>query len=132
VTNSIQSQLNNKFYFHNVGFKINTLTKSGWFVLNDVNNTVYSGLDDGFNQNYWLWNLSGGKKFLKNQRGELKITIFDLLKQNQSIVRNVGDTYVEDVQTQVLQQYFMLTFTYTLRNFGKPAPPARSFGGRGY
>jgi hypothetical protein len=132
VTNSIQSQLNNKFYFHTVGFKINTLTKSGWFVLNDVNNTMYSGLADGFNQNYWLWNLSGGKKFLKNQRGELKITIFDLLKQNQSIVRNVGDTYVEDVQTQVLQQYFMLTFTYTLRNFGKPAPPARSFGGRGY
>ncbi|TAD82716.1 MAG: hypothetical protein EAY75_15995 [Bacteroidetes bacterium] len=130
VTNSIQNQLNNRFYFHTIGFRINTLSKSGWFILNEVNNTAFSGLADGFNQNYFLWNLSGGKKFLKNQRGEVKLTIFDLLKQNQSIVRNVGDTYVEDVQTQVLQQYFMLTFTYTLRNFGKPAAQNRTFGGR--
>ena len=129
VVNSIQPQLNNEYYFHNIGFKINTLTKSGWFMLNDLTNNQYSGLADGFNQNYWLWNLSGGKKFLKNQRGELKITIFDLLKQNQSIVRNVGDTYIEDVQTQVLQQYFMLTFTYTLRNFGKAAAAAPRWNG---
>jgi hypothetical protein len=32
---------------------------------------------------------------------------------------------VEDVQSQVLQQYFLLTFTYKLKNFGTAA--ARSF-----
>jgi len=31
---------------------------------------------------------------------------------------NATETYIEDVQTQVLQQYFMLTFSYRLRNFG--------------
>lgn len=121
VVNTIQPQLNNKYYYHSLGAKINLLTKSGWFVLNDISNQLYSGLADAYNQSFWLWNASIGKKFLKNNRGELKITAFDLLKQNQSIARNVTDSYIEDVQTDVLQQYFMLTFTYTLRNFGHQA-----------
>ena len=130
VVNSIQSQLNNKYYYHNAGIRLNLLTKSGWFLLNDVTNQLYSGLADGYNQSFWLWNTSAGKKFFKNKRGELKLTVFDLLKQNQSIARNVTDNYIEDVQTDVLQQYFMLTFTYTLRNFGHP--PARNSSRRYY
>ncbi|WP_197428890.1 outer membrane beta-barrel protein [Phnomibacter ginsenosidimutans] len=89
--------------------------------MNEVTNQLYSGLADGFDQSFWLWNVSAGKKMLKNRRGEIKMSVFDLLKQNQSIARNIGETYIEDVQTQVLQQYFMLTFTYTLRNFGQAA-----------
>jgi hypothetical protein len=65
--------------------------------------------------------MSAGKKFLKNQKGELKLSVFDLLRQNRSVVRNVTETYIEDVQNQVLRQYFMLTFTYNLRNFGTAA-----------
>jgi hypothetical protein len=62
--------------------------------------------------------MSIGKKFLANQAGELKLGVFDLLKQNQSVSRNITETYQEDIRNQVLQQYFMLTFTYSLRNFG--------------
>ena len=35
-----------------------------------------------------------------------------------NITRNVTETYIEDVQTNDLTRYFMLTFTYNLRNFG--------------
>jgi hypothetical protein len=124
--NSFNPNLNNKFYNHTVSGKVNLLTKNGWFVLNDVSNQIFSGLSDGFNQNFWLWNVSAGKKFLPKQRGEIKASVFDLLKQNQSISRTVDALYIEDVQTVVLQQYFMLTFTYTLRNFGKPSAAPRS------
>ena len=48
----------------------------------------------------------------------MKLSVFDLLKQNQSITRTITDTYIQDIQTQVLRQYFMLTFTYSLKNFG--------------
>lgn len=126
VKNTLQPLLNNKYYFHSAGLKINLLSTNGWFILNDIANQQYSGLADGFNQSFWLWNVSGGKKFLKDRRGEVKLTVFDLLKQNQSISRNVGDGYIEDVQTDVLQQYFMLTFTYTLRNFGSGASSRNS------
>ena len=63
-------------------------------------------------------NLDLGYRFLKDRKGELKLTIFDLLNQNTSIDRNVTDVYIEDERTQVLQQFVMLTFTYNLRAFG--------------
>lgn len=118
VTNSIQPQLNNKYVQQSAGAQLNLLSKKGWFVQNDISNQKYSGLTDGFNQNYWLWNAGIGKKFLKKQQAELKLTVFDLLNQNQSIIRTVSEYYIQDVQNQVLQQYFMLTFSYNLKNFG--------------
>jgi hypothetical protein len=118
ITNQLQPNLNTNYYSHLASMQLNLLSKTGWFFQNDLNNQLYSGLSEGFNQSYFLWNMSVGKKFLANKKGELKLSVFDLLKQNQSITRNVTETYYEDVQNQVLQQYFMLTFTYNLRNFG--------------
>jgi hypothetical protein len=117
LKNSIQPTLNNKYFSHVAGLRLNLLSKNGWLFSNDLNNQLYSGLTDGFNQQYWLWNVSAGKKFLPGQRGELKVTVFDLLNQNRSITRTTTETYVEDVQTQVLKQYFMVTFTYKIKNF---------------
>lgn len=119
VRNSVQPNLDNDYITQNLGLDANMLTKNGWVLQNDLNYSSYNGLKDGFNQNFILWNLGIGKKFLKDQKGELKLTVFDLLKQNTSISRNITETYLEDVQTMVLQQYFMLTFSYRLRNFGK-------------
>ncbi|MEO6730360.1 MAG: outer membrane beta-barrel protein [Ferruginibacter sp.] len=115
-----------KYINQSAGIQLNLLSKKGWFIQNDVLNQKYSGLTDGFNQNYWLWNAAIGKKFLKKQAAELKVSVFDLLKQNQSIVRTITGAYIEDAQSQVLQQYFMLTFSYSLKNFGVAA---RSNGG---
>jgi hypothetical protein len=118
VKNELQPASSDHYFQHSAGVQLNLLSKNGWFFQNDLNNQYYSGLSQGFNQNYWLWNMSAGKKILKDQKGELKLSVFDLLKQNRSINRNVTGEYIEDVQSQVLQQYFMLTFTYNLRNFG--------------
>ncbi len=127
-----------RYVNQSAGVQFNLLSKNGWFLQNDLSNQSYSGLSGGYNQSFWLWNAGVGKKFLKKKQGELKLTVFDLLKQNQSISREVTSTYITDSQTQVLQQYFMLTFTYSLKNFGK-APVNNSRrgwegggGGRGF
>ena len=115
-----------------IGAQVNLLNKKGWFVQNDISGNTYSGLSGGLNQSFWLWNAAIGKKFLKNKAGELKLSVFDLLKQNQSIVRTVTENSITDSQTQVLQQYFMLTFTYSLKNFGVAKASTnteRNFGG---
>jgi Outer membrane protein beta-barrel family len=104
-----------------IGLQLNLLNKTGWFVQNDVSYQANSGLTAGFNQKYGLWNAAIGRKFLKKQVGEIKLSVFDLLKQNQSITRTIDARYIEDAQSEVLRQYFMLTFTYSLKNFGKPA-----------
>ena len=89
-----------------------------FFVSSNVSNTLYSGLGEDFDQSVWLMNLDLGYRFLNHKKGELKLTVFDLLNQNTSIQRNVTDIYIEDERTQVLQQFVMLTFTYNLRSFG--------------
>jgi hypothetical protein len=129
--NQIQPQTNKNYFSQMIDVKFNLLDKKGWFFNNDLSNQSYSGLSSGFNQSYWLWNIAFGKKFLKDQNGELKLSVFDLLNQNQSIVRTVTGTYIEDDQNLVLKQYFMLTFTYKLKSFGTP-PPAKQRGGGNY
>ena len=120
--NVIQGQPQNNQFSQTAGIQFNLLSKIGWFFQNDLNNQTYIYKGTTPDQNFWLWNISLGKKFLKSQNGELKFSVFDLLKQNKSISRTVTETYVEDVQSQVLRQYFMLTFTYKLKNFGKAKP----------
>jgi hypothetical protein len=129
VKNTLQPNLNDSYYSGAASASINLLSKSGWVLHTDLTNQMYTGLSNGFNQNYTLWNASAGKKFLKNQRGDLRLSVFDILKQNQSITRNVTETYIEDVQTNVLQCYFMLTFTYKINNVrAKNVTPSRNNG----
>jgi hypothetical protein len=132
VKNTIQTSLNNNYFTSSAGITANLLTKKGLFFNNDLSNETYKGLSAGLNTNFWLWNIAIGQKFLKNQNGELKLSVFDLLKQNKSISRDVTNSQIQDVQNQVLQQYFMLTFTYKLRNFGKGKPPTNQDGERNF
>ncbi|WP_428662930.1 TonB-dependent receptor domain-containing protein [Runella sp.] len=117
VTNTLQPALNGTYYYQNSNVRLNWLTKAGFFLNTNLNHTFYTGLGQDFNLNFTLWNAAVGYKFLKKQAGELKLSTFDVLGQNNSISRTVTETYIEDLQTRVLQRYYMLTFTYTLRNF---------------
>ncbi|WP_336516946.1 TonB-dependent receptor [Pollutibacter soli] len=119
VENSYQPNQNYNYFSHIAGAQFNLMSKDGWVFQNDISNRLYRGLTDGFNQNFWLWNVAVAKKFLKNDMGELRLSVFDLLKQNRAITRNVTESYVEDLRTRVLQQYFMLTFTWRFKNFVK-------------
>lgn len=64
-----------------------------------------------------LWNAALGVKFLKDNAGELRIGLADILNQNKNINRNVTEQYIQDVRTQALGRYLMFSFSYRLRNF---------------
>lgn len=133
VRSTVSSSQNSNYRNSSAGIQFNLLSKSGWFVQNDVSNQFNSGLSGGFNQSFWLWNAALGKKFLKSRAAELRLSVFDLLKQNQSITRSVTDRYIEDSRTNALQRYFMLIFTYNLKNFGtaRASSPGRNRQGPG-
>ena len=130
LNNTIDPRNNSNYSTHNAAASVNLLSKNGWVVQNEINHTFTKGLGEGFDQRFWLWNASVGKKFLKNQRGELRLSVFDLLKQNQSVSRTMNGLEIVDEQNQVLTQYFMLTFTYRLKNFGKLNMPQGERGNR--
>ena len=111
---------NNNYVNHVVAVVFNLLSKKGWFLQNDLNSQTFKGLSGGLDRTFTLWNASVGKKFFKDKTGELKISVFDILKQNQSLSRNVTNTFLEDSRNNVLGQYFTLAFAYNLKNFGTP------------
>lgn len=115
--NTAQSASDNNYFSHTAGVKLNWIFWQGIVVKNEMTNTLYSGLTGGLNQNYLLWNVSFGKKLFEDQRGELLLTVFDLLNQNRNINRTVTETYIEDATTRVLQRYVILSFSYSLRQF---------------
>lgn len=118
VRSSLQPTLNNNFYTHNTRADLFWNFIGGVFIGGSANHLVYSGLGEDFDQSILLANLEAGFRIPPSRKTEIKITVFDLLNQNTSIDRNVTDVFVEDVRTQVLRQYFMLTLTYNLRRFG--------------
>lgn len=118
VRSSLQESLNNNYYSQNTRLDFYWNFTPSFFISSNVNHTLYQGLGEGFDQSFLLMNLDLGYRFLKDRKGELKLTVFDLLNQNTSIDRNVTDVYIEDERTQVLQQFVILTFTYNLRAFG--------------
>jgi len=126
VRYSLQPNQNNDFFTHSGSFRFNYIPVPALILSSDLMVNAFSGLGTEFNQKIWLWNVGAGYRFLKDKRGELRWSVFDLLGQNNSITRNATETYVEDVETRLLQRFHMLTFTYNLRHFGqRPEPPSR-------
>lgn len=120
---SLQASQNTNFYSYGVNLDMNFFLPKGFVAQTDINYNGNAGRADGFNPNFTLWNASVAKTFLKNNKGELRLSVFDLLKQNTGVQRDVNANYVQDTRYTVLQQYFMLTFTYNLSKFGAPGGP---------
>jgi hypothetical protein len=125
VHNSVQTQSDNQFFTHTASMKFNWMFYKGFVFNTSVDNIYYSGLGQGYNTNYFLWNSSLGYKFLKDKSLEAKFSVFDMLGQNRSVSRNVTDTYIEDSRTNALQRYFMLTLTYNIKHFKTPPAAAQ-------
>lgn len=131
TSNSLQTAANTQFWSQNSRVKFNWQIWEGFVLRMDLTHTLYSGLSDGFNQQFYIWNVGIGKKVLKNDRGEITLAVNDLLSQNRSINRTVTEAYIEDTQTNALTRFVMLSFTYNLRHFntGKSSSNQRFGGG---
>ncbi len=117
VVNTLQSSLNQTYWIQRTGLQVNWMPKGKWVINTDINHQLYSGFQANFDQSIYLWNASLGRKFGKKNEWDFRLQFYDLLNQNQSIIRNVNETYFEDVRTTVLTRYVMVQLTYNLRAF---------------
>ncbi|WP_394341679.1 outer membrane beta-barrel protein [Solitalea longa] len=79
---------------------------------NSIGYNYNSQAPEGFKKGSLLWNANIGKELFRNKVGLIKLTVYDLLKQNNNVRRMAVGNIIEDTQSAVLQQYFMFSFTY--------------------
>ncbi len=115
---SLQPQLNSNYLQQVYGMEMTNYLPFGLILNNNFTYTVNTGRADGFNTKIPFWNISTAKSFLKNKRAEIKFSVFDLLNQNVGVSRSANQNFIEDTRYNVLQRYFLLSFTYSLNKSG--------------
>ncbi len=118
VENSIRPELDNNYYAGRANGGVNVMPFKGLVLASNINLRHYAGLGDDFNQGNIFWNGSIGYKFLENEAAELRITLFDILGQNDDISRNIQEDFIEDYRSNVLTRYMLFSFSYNFRSFG--------------
>jgi hypothetical protein len=127
---SLNKDQNYKYFDQHYSIDITYTVFKRIMINNDFDYYINTGRADGFNQNIPLWNAYVSCLLFKKQNGELRITGVDLLSQNRSITRTATETYIDDTYTRVLQRFFLVSFLYNFRNFGKGVFPGREGKGR--
>lgn len=67
-----------------------------------------------------LWNAAVTLLMFKGDVGLLKFSVFDILDRNNGFYRYLTQNQIIDQQTNVLQRFGQLSFTYNIRNMGAP------------
>lgn len=85
---------------------------------NDIEYVYNADVAEGFDKSYVFWNASLTYSFLK-EKGSATLKVYDLLNQNNNVRRASNQDYIQDIQSTVLRQYFMLTLSYKFNTLGK-------------
>jgi hypothetical protein len=117
--NALQNASSNAYSFtHNANIDV---TKR-LILKYDIDYTINNGLAAAVSQNPVLINASIEQQLFKKKNGILRLSAFDLLKQNTNISRSINGAAITDTRVNRLTRYFLLTFTYRLQKFAGAMP----------
>jgi len=77
---------------------------------------IQSQRAEGFNLNYFLWDVKIRKNFLKGENLVLELSGNDLLNQNITASRNIQTNVIVDNRTQIISRYFLVKLIYNFKN----------------
>lgn len=119
---SQQSDQTNNYLRHSASGSLKWIFGRGFTLTTNLNYTQYYGIDNHYNEEYFLCNLYLGKKIFKSQLGEVQIGVNDLTNSRQAFARRTGSGYTRNTYNSVVGRYFMVQFVYNLRKMGKNGP----------
>lgn len=88
---------------------------------NDINYQYNPNVAPGFQRSSWFWNSTLTYSIFKD-KATLALKAFDLLNQNTNAQRRATANYIEDTESTVLTQYFMLSFSWKFNTLGSKKP----------
>ena len=121
------NQEEQNFVSHYLTINTKTLSNKRLEWQNNIRYNYNPNVAAGFDKSAWFWNSSLSYSVLKD-KGTISLKVYDLLNQNTNARRTVTSNYIEDKQSTVLQQYFMLGFSWKFNSLGKKGK-TRDYGG---
>ena len=109
---------NREFLRHDLRVRTTTFYPEKLEWNNDIRYSYNPNVADGFQKSAVFWNSSLAYSILKDA-GLITLKVYDLLDQNTNAQREATQDYIQDIQSTVLQQYFMLSFSYKFNTLGK-------------
>lgn len=76
---------------------------------------------------YSLWNMAVTYLVMKENRGQLRLSVFDVLGQNQNAERTSSTNELTYRNTNAVTRYFMLGFVYNFNSFQEKGRQKRGF-----
>ncbi len=113
---------------NSVNGSVNFTIPGGFNLTSDINHTWYLGFEEGYDKPITVWNASVSKTLFKNA-ATLKFKVYDILKQSKSTSITTSENYVQNVTSNTLGQYFMVTLTWRFGNFGDMKRGGMRMGG---
>ncbi|NMH89705.1 outer membrane beta-barrel protein [Flavivirga algicola] len=107
---------NQEFINHSAGLQITTFVPKKLEWQHDISFNYNPNVAEGFQKSVWFWNTTLAYTMFKDH-GILSLKIYDLLNQNTNVRRIATKNYIQDSQSKVLKQYFMLSFSWKFNNF---------------
>ncbi len=127
---SIEANTRPATWNNSISLYANWTLPEGFNFTSDFDYRFYIGYGAGMNEPSAVWNAQVSKLLFKKQ-GTLALKVYDILKQSRSVWRSTTDNYIEDIQNNTLQQYFMLSFTFRFGSFGSGNSSSGRGSGRG-
>ncbi|MCD2260179.1 outer membrane beta-barrel protein [Psychroserpens luteolus] len=105
------------FLRHDVDLNFTTYVPKNFEWTNTIDFAYNPNVAPGFQKSAWFWNSTLAYSFMKD-KAVMTLKIYDLLNQNTNARRRATQNYIEDRQSTVLQQYFMLSFSWKFNSLG--------------
>jgi len=114
---TMQDKATTDYFNHRVGGNLYLNLPLNFILTSNLNYDFYRGDAAGEGRDLILWTADLSKQVFKNKRGTIKISVYDILKQNKSYSRTTTDNYIEDLRSNTLGQFAMISFMYRFNSF---------------
>jgi hypothetical protein len=122
------AQQNQAFVNQTYTSEINLTFLKNYQFNNNFSYYKYNSETTSFSQTIPIWNISFSRFLLKNNVGELKIGVNNLLDQSISVNQTATANYLQQTTSNNLGRYFMVSFTYALNKQLNPMGAGRRGG----